>query len=150
MFCSLSGISFSRNTPVLGRFTSQKRINIHQTPFFLHTPDSSLSKERALKVLWEKSTSRSSKEPQCVTFLRVPRCGRHFQNWVTSSYNQIWLWPGLVKLVLAQIIRRPVNLRFDQSEFYNNKPAYLVTLLLSTKFVHQFPPFELNKLNRLS
>ena len=63
MFCSLSGISLSWKTLVFGRFTSQERTNVHRTAFFLHTPDFSLSKVTALKVVWGKDTSRRSKEP---------------------------------------------------------------------------------------
>ena len=63
MFCSLSGISLSWKTLVFGRFTSQERTNVHRTAFFLHTPDFSLSKVTALKVVWGKDTSRHSKEP---------------------------------------------------------------------------------------
>ena len=63
MFSSLSGISLSWKTLVFGRFTSQKRTNVHRTAFFLHTPDFSLSKVTALKVVWGKDTSRRSKEP---------------------------------------------------------------------------------------
>ena len=37
--------------------------NVHRTAFFLHTPDFSLSKVTALKVVWGKDTSRRSKEP---------------------------------------------------------------------------------------
>ena len=62
MFCSLSGISLSWKTLVFGRFTSQERTNVHRTAFFLHTPDFSLSKVTALKVVWGKDTSRRSKE----------------------------------------------------------------------------------------
>ena len=64
MFCSLSGISLSWKTLVFGRFTSQERTNVHRTAFFLHTPDFSLSKVTALKVVWGKDTSRRSKEPR--------------------------------------------------------------------------------------
>ena len=63
MFCALSGISLSWKTLVFGRFTSQERTNVHRTAFFLHTPDFSLSKATALKVVWGKDTSRRSKEP---------------------------------------------------------------------------------------
>ena len=63
MFCALSGISLSWKTLVFGRFTSQERTNVHRTAFFLHTPDFSLSKVTALKVVWGKDTSRRSKEP---------------------------------------------------------------------------------------
>ena len=62
MFCALSGISLSWKTLVFGRFTSQERTNVHRTAFFLHTPDFSLSKVTALKVVWGKDTSRRSKE----------------------------------------------------------------------------------------
>ena len=62
MFCALSGISLSWKTLVLGRSTSRERTNVHQTAFFLHTPDFSLSKVTALKVVWGKDTSRRSKE----------------------------------------------------------------------------------------
>ena len=48
---------------MFGRFTSQERTNVHRTAFFLHTPDFSLSKVTALKVVWGKDTSRRSKEP---------------------------------------------------------------------------------------
>ena len=37
--------------------------NVHRTANFLHTPDFSLSKVTALKVVWGKDTSRRSKEP---------------------------------------------------------------------------------------
>ena len=63
MFCALSVISLSWKTLVFGRFTSQERTNVHRTAFFLHTPDFSLSKVTALKVVWGKDTSRRSKEP---------------------------------------------------------------------------------------
>ena len=63
MFCALSGISLSWKTLVFGRFTSQERTNVHRTALFLHTPDFSLSKVTALKVVWGKDTSRRSKEP---------------------------------------------------------------------------------------
>ena len=62
-FCAWSGISLSWKTLVFGRFTSQERTNVHRTAFFLHTPDFSLSKVTALKVVWGKDTSRRSKEP---------------------------------------------------------------------------------------
>ena len=63
MFCALSVISLSWKTLVFGRFTSQERTNVHRTAFFLHTPDFSLSKVTALKVVWGKDTSRRSKGP---------------------------------------------------------------------------------------
>ena len=63
MFCALSGISLSWKTLVFGRFTSQERTNVHRRTFFLHTPHFSLSKVTALKIVWGKDTSRSSKEP---------------------------------------------------------------------------------------
>ena len=63
MFCALSGISLSWKTLVFGRFTSQERTNVHRTAYFLHTPDFSLCKVTALKVVWGKDTSRRSKEP---------------------------------------------------------------------------------------
>ena len=63
MFCSLSSISLSWKTLVFGRFTSQERTNVHRMAFFLHTPDFSLSKVPALKLVWGKDTSRRSKEP---------------------------------------------------------------------------------------
>ena len=62
-FAPLSGISLSWKTLVLGRSTSRERTNVHQTAFFLHTPDFSLSKVTALKVAWGKDTSSRSKEP---------------------------------------------------------------------------------------
>ena len=37
--------------------------SVHRTAFFLHTPDFSLSKVTALKVVWGKDTSRRGKEP---------------------------------------------------------------------------------------
>ena len=40
-----------------------RRTNVHRTAFFLHTPDFSLSKVTAFKVVWGKDTSRRSKEP---------------------------------------------------------------------------------------
>ena len=61
--CVLSGISWSWKILVFGRFTSQERRNVHRTAFFLQTPDFSLSKVTALKVVWGKDTSRRSKEP---------------------------------------------------------------------------------------
>ena len=54
---------FELKTLVFGRFASQERTNVHRTAFFLHTPDFSLSKVTALKVVWGKDTSRRSKEP---------------------------------------------------------------------------------------
>ena len=63
MFCALSDISLSWKTLVFGRFTSQERTNVHRTAFFLHTPDFSLSKVTALKVVWGKDTSRRRKKP---------------------------------------------------------------------------------------
>ena len=57
------GISLSWKPLVFGRFTSQERTNVHRTAFFLHTPDFSLSKVTALKVVWGKDTSRRSKKP---------------------------------------------------------------------------------------
>ena len=63
MFCSLSSISLSWKTLVFGRFTSQERTNVHRTAFLRHTPDFSLSKVTALKVVWGKDSSRHSKEP---------------------------------------------------------------------------------------
>ena len=86
MFCSLSGISLSWKTLIFGRFISQERTNVHRTAFFLHTPDFSLSKVKALKVVAWKWPS--------LVFLGV---GAILQMWVTSSYIQIWLWPGLIK-----------------------------------------------------
>ena len=59
----LVGHFFELKTLVFGRFTSQERTNVHRTAFFLHTPDFSLSKVTALKVVWGKDTSRRSKEP---------------------------------------------------------------------------------------
>ena len=59
----LSGISLSWKTLVFGRFISQERTHVHRMAFFLHTPDFSLSKVTALKVVWGKDTSRRSKEP---------------------------------------------------------------------------------------
>ena len=44
-------------------YASQERTNVLRTEFFLHTPDISLSKVTALKVVWGKDTSRRSKEP---------------------------------------------------------------------------------------
>ena len=63
MFCASSGISLSWKALVFGRVTSQEHTNVHRTAFFLHTPDFSLSKVTALKVVWGKDTSRRSKEP---------------------------------------------------------------------------------------
>ena len=64
---------------MFGRFASQERTNVHWKAFFLHTPDFSLSKVTALKVVWGKHTSRRSKEME-VTFPRVSQRGRHFAN----------------------------------------------------------------------
>ena len=61
--CFSSVISLSWEILVFGRFTSQERTNVHRTPFFLHTPDFSLSKVTALKVVWRKNTSRRGKDP---------------------------------------------------------------------------------------
>ena len=84
MFCSLSGISLSWKTLVFGRFTPQERTNVHRTAFFLHTPNFSLSKVTALKVVWGKDTSRRSKEqgidlPSCFSaWAPFCKCGwRH-------------------------------------------------------------------------
>ena len=91
MFCSLSGISLSWKTLVFGRFTSQERTNVYRTAFFLHSPDFSLSKVAALKVVWGKWPS--------LVFLGVVAI---LQMWATSSYIQIWLWPGLVHCSSSQ------------------------------------------------
>ena len=56
-------VSLNWKTLVFRCFTSQERTNVHRTAFFLHTPDFSLSKVTALKVVWGKDTSRRSKEP---------------------------------------------------------------------------------------
>ena len=98
MFCSLSGISLSWKTLVFGRFTSQERTNVHRTAFFLHTPDFSLSKVTALKVVWGKDTSRRSKEPGS----DLPSC---FSAWVPFCkcgwrHHISRLWPGLLKIWL--------------------------------------------------
>ena len=63
---------------MFSRFTSQERTNLYLTAFFLYTPDFSLSKVTALKVVWGKDTSR--RKSQEVTFPRVSRRGRHFAN----------------------------------------------------------------------
>ena len=94
MFCALSGISLSWKTLVFGRFTSQERTNFHRTAFFLHTPDFSLSKVTALKVVWGKDTSRrvlGAAKSQEVTFPRVSRRGRHFAN-----VGDVIIYPDLV------------------------------------------------------
>ena len=72
------------------RFTSQERTNVHRKAFFLHTPDFSLSKVTALKVVWGKDTSRRSKEPGT----NLPSCsrrGRHFAN-----VGDVIIYPDLV------------------------------------------------------
>ena len=94
MFCSLSGISLSWKTLAFGRFASQERTNVHRTAFFLHTPDFSLSKVTALKVVWGKDTSRRvlrAAKSQEVTFPRVSRRGRHFAN-----VGDVIIYPDLV------------------------------------------------------
>ena len=88
MFCALSDISLSCKTLVLRRLISQERTNVHRTAFFLHTPDFSLSKVKALKVVAWKWPS--------LVFLGV---GAILQMWVTSSYIQ--LWPQLFKTWIA-------------------------------------------------
>ena len=90
MFCSLSGISLSWKTLAFGRFASQERTNVHRTAFFLHTPDLSLSKVTALKVVWGKDTSRRSKEPGS-DLPRVSRRRRHFAN-----VGDVIIYPDLV------------------------------------------------------
>ena len=105
MFCALSGISLSWKTLVFGRFTSQERTNVHRTAFFLHTPDFSLSKVTALKVVWGKDTSRRSKEPgsdlpSCFSaWAPFCKCGwRHHIS--RSGCNWLLVWPGLLATLL--------------------------------------------------
>ena len=89
MFCSLSGISLSWKTLVFGRFTSQERTNVYRTAFFLHTPDFSLPKVTAVKVVWGKDTCAA--KSQEVAFPRVSRRRRHFAN-----VGDVIIYPDLV------------------------------------------------------
>ena len=101
MFCSLSGISLSWKTLVFGRFSLQKRTNVHRTAFFLHTPDFSLSGVTALKVVWGKDTSRRIKEqgsdlPSCFsTWAPFWKCG-----WGHHISRSGWGldWPRFVRI----------------------------------------------------
>ena len=101
MFCSLSGISLSWKTLVFGRFTLQERTNVHRTAFFLHTPDFSLSRVTALKVVWGKDTSRCIKEqgsdlPSCFsTWAPFWKCG-----WGHHISRSGWGpdWPRFVRI----------------------------------------------------
>ena len=62
---------------IYSRFTPQERTNVHRTAFFLHTPDFSLSKVTALKVVWRKDTSKGSKEPEDI--FQHETSGHHLQ-----------------------------------------------------------------------
>ena len=62
MFCSLSGRSLSWNTPFFSCFTSREHADFIGCHFFSHSRASSSYKGAAPKVLWEKVTSRRSKE----------------------------------------------------------------------------------------
>ena len=64
---------------MFGRFTPQEHTNVHRTAFFLHTPDFSLSKDTAIKVVWERTLLGAAKSKE-LTFPRVSRRGRHFAN----------------------------------------------------------------------
>ena len=98
---------------MFGRFTSQERTNVHRTAFFLHTPDFSWSKVTALKVVWGKDTSRRSKEPGSDLLLVFLGVGAILQMWVTSSYIQIWLWPGLFEMLENRFIIAAISCNKD-------------------------------------
>ena len=61
MFCALSAFLWAENSCSI--VLPPKSANVHRTAFFLHTPDFSLSKVTALKVVWGKDTSRRRKKP---------------------------------------------------------------------------------------
>ena len=62
MFCALSAFLWAENLSC-SIVLPPKSANVHRTAFFLHTPDFSLSKVTALKVVWGKDTSRRRKKP---------------------------------------------------------------------------------------
>ena len=85
---------------MFGDFTSQERTNVHWTTFFLHTPDSPLSKVTALKVVWEMKALLGAAKSLEVTFFRVSRRGRHFANVGDFIIYPDLVWPGLMTLTV--------------------------------------------------
>ena len=82
---------------VLPLENTQNFIGFH----FLHTHvhRASLSfKGAAPKVLWEEVISRRSEELKSDPRILSLGLGAMLKIWVTSSYIQFWLWPGLNKL----------------------------------------------------
>ena len=77
-------------------FYLQRTRKLHRLPFFSHSCASSSFKDAAPKVLWEKVISRRSKELKSDPGSCPLVLGAILKIWVTSSYIQFWLWPGLV------------------------------------------------------
>ena len=109
---------------MFGRFTSQERTNVHRTAFFLHTPDFSLSKVTALKVVWGKDTSRRIKEPGIDP--RVSRRGRHFAN-----VGDVIIYPDLV------VARTDID---NRVEIYIIRERNVKNITFQSRFV--FNPFS--------
>ena len=46
---------------------------------------------------------------------RVPKCGRHFVNSMTSLYIQFWLWPGLLAYLISEAQKNVKNDFFNRN-----------------------------------
>ena len=77
-------------------FYLQRTSEPHRLPFFSLSFASSSFKGASLKVLWGKVISRRSKELKSDPGSCPLVLGAILKIWVTSSYIQFWLWPGLV------------------------------------------------------
>ena len=95
MFCALSGRSLSWNTPVFSRFTSREHANFIGCHFFHPHVLPHHSKAQLLRYCGKRSflgVQRAEKQPWFVSL----GLGAMLKIWVTSSYIQFWLWPGLL------------------------------------------------------
>ena len=95
MFCALSGRSVSWNTPFSAILPLENKRTSSVAIFFTLMCFSSF-KGASPKVLWGKVISRRSKELKSDPGSCPLVLGAILKIWVTSSYIQFWLWPGLV------------------------------------------------------
>ena len=107
-----------KKTLVFGRFASQERTIVHRKAFFLHTPDFSSSKVKALKVVWGKDTSERRKEPGS----DLPPC---FSAWAPfcKCGHDVIIYPDLVVARTAQ--RYCITTRINKKKKKEKSRVYL-------------------------
>ena len=96
MFCAFSGRSLSWNTTVFSRFTSREHANFIGCHFFHTHVLPHHSKAQLLRYCVKRSFLGVAKSWK-VTLSVIVSLGLSatLKIWLTSSYIQFWLWPGL-------------------------------------------------------